>query len=434
MTAPRTTRHLMGSRFPSFGRGTGHGTLPQPPAVLPVPQTPALIPPRRARPITGGTVPVAKFSGSVKVLAERPVAPAAGERVEASAGPFTEGSDPLFSHEDATPPDRAGGLHESERKKARPPPEQPPAPSLAEVLSLHPLLGTTVAGPRSSSSLLVPLPTVLSHHPLLADVNRTDARNRTSGPPPSVVAALSQHQLVGKEQPASLVAALSQHPLFADAREVPGPEARTDDSGPAPSLVAALSQHPLLADASRHSLPRGGCPQLPRSARKALTPRRRTETSAKTVTAPRRPLPPRPGRVLARTPDVYVSASRLNRNSTAKQRGRRGYREPIVDAGWGLFLARDMKKDATVLDYRFVDGRGGVEVDRLDAAQLKERYPDPMLPATHVLKVWNSSTYWDTLRCQGIGGFANSQVGQQNCSLQNAFFGSGAAMEVPSLY
>ena len=56
-----------------------------------------------------------------------------------------------------------------------------------------------------------------------------------------------------------------------------------------------------------------------------------------------------------------------------------------------------------------------IKVDRLDAAQLKERYPDPMLPATHVLKVWNSSAYWDTLQCQGIGGFANSQVGQQNC-------------------
>jgi hypothetical protein len=29
--------------------------------------------------------------------------------------------------------------------------------------------------------------------------------------------------------------------------------------------------------------------------------------------------------------------------------------------------------------------------------------------------VWGSSFYWDTLRCKGVGGFANSCVGQQNC-------------------
>ena len=86
-----------------------------------------------------------------------------------------------------------------------------------------------------------------------------------------------------------------------------------------------------------------------------------------------------------------------------------------MDAGWGLFLARDMKRDAVVLDYRFVDGREGIEMDRLNADQLKKRYPNPLFPATHVLKVWNSSVFWDALRCKGIGGFANSCVGQQNC-------------------
>ena len=65
-----------------------------------------------------------------------------------------------------------------------------------------------------------------------------------------------------------------------------------------------------------------------------------------------------------------------------------------------MFLARDMKRDAVVLDYRFVDGREGIEVDHLDADQLAKRYPDPLFPATHVLKVWNSNSYWVQL-CQG---------------------------------
>ena len=52
-----------------------------------------------------------------------------------------------------------------------------------------------------------------------------------------------------------------------------------------------------------------------------------------------------------------------------------------------MFLARDMKRDAVVLDYRFVDGREGVEVDRLSADQLERRYPNPLFLATHVLKV-----------------------------------------------
>ena len=227
--------------------------------------------------------------------------------------------------------------------------------------------------------------------------------------------ALSQHPLVTAiaaspgdvpDPPSSLRSALSQHPLITAALCCSPPQ-----------LVAALAQHPMLSTMAGPSLslsPRSGV-HLPRSARKTTTPRRRVETPGKTVVAQRKPLPPRPGRVLARTPDVYVSASSLNKIWTAKQRGRRGYREPIVDAGWGLFLARDMKRDAVVLDYRFVDGREGTEVDRLDADQLAKRYPDPLSPATHVLKVWNSSHIWDTLQCRGIGGFANSRVGHQNC-------------------
>ena len=54
-------------------------------------------------------------------------------------------------------------------------------------------------------------------------------------------------------------------------------------------------------------------------------------------------------------------------------------------------------------------------MDRLDADQLKKRYPDSLQPATHVLQVWGSGFYWDTLRCKGVGGFANSCVGQQDC-------------------
>ena len=122
-----------------------------------------------------------------------------------------------------------------------------------------------------------------------------------------------------------------------------------------------------------------------------------------------------PHHELVRNPDVYVARSTLNMNSTPKQRGRRGFKSRIVDAGWGLFAARDFKRDELVLDYRFVDGRGGIEVDRLDAAQLEARYPDPLHPPTHVLRPHGSGTSWDTLRCRGVGGFANSHTGHQNC-------------------
>jgi hypothetical protein len=94
--------------------------------------------------------------------------------------------------------------------------------------------------------------------------------------------------------------------------------------------------------------------------------------------------------------DVYVARSTLNMNSTPKQRGRRGFKDRIVDAGWGLFAARDFKRDELVLDYRFVDGRGGIEVDCLNASQLKARYPDPLHPPTHVLRPHGSGISWDT--------------------------------------
>ena len=118
---------------------------------------------------------------------------------------------------------------------------------------------------------------------------------------------------------------------------------------------------------------------------------------------------------LVRNSDVYVARSTLNMNSTPKQRGRRGFRNLVVDAGWGLFAARDFKRDELVLDYRFVDGRRGIEVDRLDASQLEARYPDPLHPPTHVLRPHGSGISWDTLRCRGVGGFANSHTGHQNC-------------------
>ena len=259
------------------------------------------------------------------------------------------------------------------------------------------------------------------------------------------VAALAPHPLFGGPTLQSTVhprlptvAALAPHPLFG------GPTLQSTDHPFRPPTVAALASHPLLKSPEQ-PLPYSDPPSstltptatvveerspfprmLPeiahvtRSARRKMAAPRRLEPSSlpnrQMVISRRRPLPPSPdSRSLARTPDVYVAASLLNRNATAKQRGRRGFKEPVVDAGWGLFLARDMKKNAVVLDYRFVDGREGVEVDRLDADQLKERYPDPLRPATHVLQLWGSSFYWDTLRCSGVGGFANSCVGQQNC-------------------
>ena len=277
--------------------------------------------------------------------------------------------------------------------------EPDPPPSLVAALSRHPLVMAATNGtaevPKPPASLVA----ALSQHPLV-----TAALDETAPPPPSMLPVAPHGGVQGP--PSSLRLALSQHPLVMPPLGCPTSQ-----------LVAALAQHPMLAFEARPSPSlalRSGV-HLPRSAKKATTPRRRVNTPSKTVVAQRGPLPPRPGRELARTPDVYVSASSLNRNWTAKQRGRRGHREPIVDAGWGLFLARDMKRDDVVLDYRFIDGREGTEVDRLDADQLAERYPDPLFPATHVLRVWNSSSYWDTLRCKGIGGFANSRVGYQNC-------------------
>ena len=221
---------------------------------------------------------------------------------------------------------------------------------------------------------------------------------------------------------------LSPHPLLG------APAPRHELSPPALLAASRRSSAPVpqpLAEHASGNLGGGACPPflacLPdarprdrgRRATGSSVPARVDPSASPTrrlVVARRRPLPPPPdSRPLVRTPDVYVAASLLNRNATAKQRGRRGFREPVVDAGWGLFLARDMKRNAVVLNYRFVDGREGVEVDRLDADQLKKRYPDPLQPATHVLQVWGSGFYWDTLRCKGVGGFANSCVGQQNC-------------------
>ena len=135
------------------------------------------------------------------------------------------------------------------------------------------------------------------------------------------------------------------------------------------------SPHPLLDGSTRRLLPCGTSPSTPtatlvgersplprllpetahvtRSARhKASVPTRvdpSTSPARQLIVARRRPLPPPPdSKPLVRTPDVYVAASLLNRNATAKQRGRRGFRELIVDAGWGLFLAKDMKRNAVV--------------------------------------------------------------------------------------
>ena len=235
-------------------------------------------------------------------------------------------------------------------------------------------------------------------------------------PPPPFRDGLSPHPLLGgiAQQATPLrpsqVLRLSPHPLLNTPARQP-PPCSTVPSTPAATLVGERSPFPRLPPTIAH---------LTRSTRHKSSVPTRLDPSASPVRplviAHRRPLPPSPdSRSLVRTPDVYVAASLLNRNATAKQRGRRGFKELVVDAGWGLFLARDMKRNAVVLNYKFVDGRGGVEVDRLDADQLKARYPDPLQPATHVLQVWGSSIYWDTLRCKGVGGFANSCVGQQNC-------------------
>ena len=188
-------------------------------------------------------------------------------------------------------------------------------------------------------------------------------------------------------------------PLEADPRSRPRPDAVARS----PAIIAAVIQHEHVARSARH---RGSVPT-----RLDLA----VVIDRSLATTRRRPHPPPPGIILMRTPDAYVATSRLNRNATAKQRGRRGFRDPIVDAGWGLFLTRDMIRNDVVVDYRFVDGREGTEVDRLNADQLRERYPDPLQPPTHVLQAWGSSSYWDALPCKGIGGFANSRINQQNC-------------------
>ena len=230
---------------------------------------------------------------------------------------------------------------------------------------------------------------------------------------------------------------LSPHPLL----DNPALRLLPRDTSPDPALSTPLTPTATLVE--EHSPFPSILPEVAHVRRSArhrtsvptwLDPS--TSPTRRMIVTRRRPLPPSPdSRPLVRTPDVYVAASLLNRNATAKQRGRRGFREPIVDAGWSLCLARDMKKNAVVLDYRFVDGRGGVEVDRLDADQLKRRYSDPLQPATHVLQVWGSGFYWDTLWCNGVGGFANSCVGQQNCLFRGSKIhvgktGCGADTEV----
>ena len=91
------------------------------------------------------------------------------------------------------------------------------------------------------------------------------------------------------------------------------------------------------------------CQQDP-PVRPRLLVRRRTSSSAGHSVNTRSAQLAVPHHELVRNPDVYVARSTLNMNSTPKQRGRRGFKSRIVDAGWGLFAARDFKRDELVLD------------------------------------------------------------------------------------
>ena len=270
-------------------------------------------------------------------------------------------------------------------------------------------------------------------HDYNSDARRA-AANRAA-PRPVWPAATTRHLMGPRLPPTTVgrysVSAARPHPLLVASMELHRLSPSALDPLPPAALplaaTAAMCSHPLLRAAADSTPPSSS---LPPSTTTPFFPAAFPPAAA--VVAHAHPLlrkvpgsiqqlpgPPPPPSAdsdeLLRTRDVYVRRSTLSRNASAKQKGRRGFCQPIIDAGWGLFLARDMKKDEVVLDYRFVGGREGVEVERLDAVQLKERYPNPLRPATHVLQPSGAHVYFDTLRCRGIGGFANSNQGHQNC-------------------
>lgn len=106
-------------------------------------------------------------------------------------------------------------------------------------------------------------------------------------------------------------------------------------------------------------------------------------------------------------------------NTPQKRRARGGHKRGIVEAGKGLFAARDYKVGEHILDYRYRGGvkRPGDEVDWLTKAQHDERYRSR--PGTHVLDTGHGILY-DTARCGGVGGRVNTNPGHQNAKFQGA--------------
>ena len=109
-----------------------------------------------------------------------------------------------------------------------------------------------------------------------------------------------------------------------------------------------------------------------------------------------------------------------------RKRSRIGHRVRIVEAGEGLFATRHFRKHEHILDYRYKNGirLPGEEVDWLTRDELHARYPPqtnmPDGAGTHVLKPNGHPWYYDTAFSGGVGGKANTRIGNQTATWQGS--------------
>ena len=130
-------------------------------------------------------------------------------------------------------------------------------------------------------------------------------------------------------------------------------------------------------------------------------------------------------------PDLGVEVRRSNLNTPQRKRSRIGHRVRIVEAGEGLFATRHFRKHEHILDYRFKNGirRPGDEVDWLTRDELHARYPPltnmPDGAGTHVLKPNGHPWYYDTALSGGVGGKANTRIGNQTATWRGSHIIAG---------
>ena len=123
-------------------------------------------------------------------------------------------------------------------------------------------------------------------------------------------------------------------------------------------------------------------------------------------------------------PHSGFAVRRSTLNTPKSQRARGGHKRPIVEAGRGLFVTRDFRAGAHLLDYRYKSGvkKEGDEVDWFTKAQHDAKYsaPGQTGTGTHVLNPHGSPWYYDTAYSGGIGGRANTNPGKQNARFKGS--------------